>query len=78
MTMAKMTSEQRHQLYALVFGTPEGARVLADIEREAGCGRSGYHPDGDRQTTYNLGRQALGYWIGQAVRGPEQREVTNG
>ena len=53
-----MKSEQRRELYSVVFNTPEGEKVLKDIGRMAQVDHSSFSTD-HAKMSYNEGQKEL-------------------
>lgn len=52
-----------NRLYALVFGTVEGRKVLADIHRYTRFKKSVFNPDSERSNCYAQGMQDVSSMI---------------
>jgi len=68
-----MTRQQRHELFAAVFGTQEGREVLEEILAYAGMGKGVYVRESDRQTAFLAGRQDVAIWLAGTVFGDEEQ-----
>lgn len=61
-----MRRRQKHdvgELIEMVRLTQEGRDLLEAIEIECGYGQSVFHPDSERQTNFNLGKQQVAIWL---------------
>lgn len=61
-------AKERTALYQAVFNSEMGQKVLADLFKYCGMNSTGFVPDSDRCTSYNLGRRDMYYYITKNIK----------
>ena len=75
-----MTSQEITQLraaYRLVFGTPDGQRVLADLQSRCNVTRSTWS-DKPNETYFLEGQRTAVLWIMDMLRDEDRRQLPQG
>jgi len=50
-------------LVHVVKSTPAGSKLLEEIDKECGYCKTVFHPDSERQTIFNQGKQSVANWL---------------
>ena len=66
-----MCEKKKHvnvgELVHIVRMTPAGRELLDEIDRECGFKKTVFHPDSERQTIFNQGKQSIANWLHQKL-----------
>ena len=49
--------------FAALFSSDVGKRVLANLQKTAGFDNTGFHPENERMTSFNLGKKDMVFYI---------------
>lgn len=55
------------ELVHIVRMTPAGRQLLDEIDQECGFKKTVFHPDSERQTIFNQGKQHVPNWLHQKL-----------
>jgi len=62
--------------YRKVFESPDGKRVLEDLERVTNFNRQSYDPNSDRNTCFNLGQREVILHIKRKMKADVEKPET--
>ncbi|MDP0495057.1 MAG: hypothetical protein Q7Q73_02505 [Verrucomicrobiota bacterium JB024] len=63
-----LSPEDQAVLYAVFATSEQGRRALAIIDEFARTGKSAFHPESERLTCHNLGKQAVPHFLRDNIK----------